>query len=216
MVLLPRRLYYAHYLTLSFILIRCLHYEWIFVIREFFFNLLGVLWRRHKALNYSVGACVEHQLRVPSSASGCRGRKSSRSHSTEKPPAPDSGPPDDKAGHPSSADRPPHVLNGINQVVTQTVVIYFKICSVMGVLEAERGRRTQFNPSGPVGLLWLPYPPARILFNPSVPVRPPLHQVPTLSSTPGARRSEGWRGRGRHQQDVEGASEGCATLRWKP
>lgn len=74
-----------------------------------------------------------HQLKVPSSASLPRSRKSSRCHSTEKLPTLDSGPLSDRAGHPSSADRPPHLLNCLNEVVTQTVVIYLKICSVMGV-----------------------------------------------------------------------------------
>ncbi|MPC19112.1 hypothetical protein E2C01_012020 [Portunus trituberculatus] len=142
------------------------------------------------------------------------GRKSSHSHSTQKPPAPDSGPPDDEAGHQSSADRPLHALNGLNEVVAQTVVIYLKICSVMGA-SGSAGTPHPIQPFGPLGLCFLPYPPARILFNPSVAQRPPLHWVPTLSATPGARRRKEWRGRGRHQEDVGcgGAGEGCATLR---
>lgn len=114
-----------------------------------FFVLLRALQEQYEALRQSVGASAEHQLRVPSSASACWGRKSSRSHSTEKPPAPDSGPPDDEAGHPSSADRPPYVLNGLNEVVRQPVVIYLKICSVMGVLRGRAGTPHPIQPVGP-------------------------------------------------------------------
>lgn len=94
---------------------------------------------------------------MPSSASLCLSRKSSRCHSTEKPPTLDSGPPSDKAGHPSSADRPPHLLNCLNEVVTQTVVIYLKICSVMGVLRGP-GRD-----DAPNSTLWAPSASSRSL-----------------------------------------------------